>query len=402
MLRSKDVDLLLESLNIQASKMDFRPILNGCRRVFLEHGIDADRIQIPMTKVFGFRHPTLWGVILTWTRDGEFKNTSFMTHEDAARAGVFDEEDLTRSMKTSTEGPTNPYFFIFGDRDWFFQCDLESPPAPIPRFNKLREDGLRHYACFRLPTPASSSPAVVSLASVEPFPDDLRERLEGLRGLLALVCYASYRVSQATQIALSYVGQRTGPKVLEGQVARGMCEEIEAGIMFCDVRGFTALTQEVGAQIIPIMNEIFGVIGEEAEKRGGEILKFIGDAMLLIFPRETCSAADVAQAMVETVRMARIRVAEVAATTERAISVGFGCHLGEVIYGNIGTARRIDFTVMGAPVNLASRLESLCKPIGASGVFSEAVQEHCPELKPAGEHALKGIADPVPVWILPD
>ena len=181
-----------------------------------------------------------------------------------------------------------------------------------------------------------------------------------------------------------------------------MCEEIEAGIMFCDVRGFTALTQEVGAQIIPIMNEIFGVIGEEAERRGGEILKFIGDAMLLIFPKETCSAADVAQAMVETVRAARVRVAEVAATTERAVSVGFGCHLGEVIYGNIGTARRIDFTVMGAAVNLASRLESLCKPIGASGVFSEAVQEHCPDLEPAGEHALKGIADPVPVWILPD
>ena len=250
-LRLKDVDLLLESLNIQSSKMDFRPILNGCRRVFLEHGIDADRIQIPMTKVFGFRHPTLWGVILTWTRDREFKDTSLMTHEDATRAGVFDEEELTRSMRASTEGPTNPYFFIYGDRDWFFKCDLESPPAPVSLFDKLREDGLRHYACFRLPTPDSSSPAVVSLAAVEPFPDDLRERLEGLRGLLALVCYASYRASQATQIALSYVGQRTGPKVLAGQVARGMCEEIEAGIMFCECEGSRHSPRRWGRRSFP-------------------------------------------------------------------------------------------------------------------------------------------------------
>ena len=63
-------------------------------------------------------------------------------------------------------------------------------------------------------------------------------------------------------------------------------KRLEPGVMFCDVRGFTALSQRVGAQIIPIMNQLFEVIGEEAEQRGGEILKFIGDAMLLIFPLE--------------------------------------------------------------------------------------------------------------------
>ena len=216
-----------------------------------------------------------------------------------------------------------------------------------------------------------------------------------------MACYASYRTSQANEIAMSYVGRRTGPKVLEGQIARGSCEEIRAGVMFCDVRGFTALSYEMGAEIIPIMNQVFEAIGEEAEQRGGEILKFIGDAMLVIFPVEECGAAAVAQAMVDTVRQSRVRVGRVAEATQRPVSVGFGCHIGDVIYGNIGTPKRVDFTVMGPAVNLASRLESLSKPMGASGVFSCTVQEHCPELEEGGEKPLKGIENLVPVWFLP-
>ena len=171
--------------------------------------------------------------------------------------------------------------------------------------------------------------------------------------------------------------------------------------MFCDVRGFTALSQKLGTDIIATMNQLFEAIGEEAEKRGGEILKFIGDAMLLIFRLDDSTHDAVSRAMLETVDSARCRIEAVSASSGHSLSVGFGCHIGNVIYGNIGTPSRLDFTVMGPAVNLASRLESLCKTVNATAVFSEAVNRHCSGLASAGTHQLKGIEESVPVWIVP-
>ena len=394
------VDRLIEGLDASAIQPDFRPLLESIRSVLSSSGVDADRLQIPMTKILGFRHPTLWGVILTWHRQRGFADTDLVTHDVAAANGMPVVESVTAPLDVDGK-PRNPYFYIWGDRDWLYQCDLEAPEHNFELFDKMRADGFRYYACFRLKMPATKIPAVVSLAAAEPFPDDLRQRLEPLRGLFGLSCYAACRTSQAHKIAVSYVGRTTGPKVLEGHMVRGSSETVEAGVMFCDVRGFTALSQKVGAEIIPIMNQIFEAIGDEAEQRGGEILKFIGDAMLLIFPIKGSSQAEVAEAMLETVRQAMPRVRQVAQRTGHEVSAGFGCHIGDVIYGNIGTPERLDFTVMGSCVNLASRLESLCKPLEANAVFSQSVQVHCTGLSPAGSHALKGIGEPVPVWVLP-
>ena len=242
---------------------------------------------------------------------------------------------------------------------------------------------------------------VVSLASAKPFPTDVRNRLEPLRGLIGLGCYAACRTSQAHQIASCYVGAITGPKVLDGHMTRGSSEVIKAGVMFCDIRGFTALSEALGSGILPIINQLFEVIGEEAEMRGGEILKFIGDAVLLIFRLEASSKKGVSESMLDTVIASRVRIAKVGQAFGRHLKVGFGCHIGEVEYGNIGTPSRLDFTVMGPSVNLSSRLESMCTTLGATAVFSEAVQTHCSSLKYAGLHPLKGIDSLTPLWVLP-
>ena len=399
-MSSDSVDQLIQGLDAMVEQVDFRPVLESIRKVLSSNGVDADRVQIPMTKILGFRHPTLWGVILTWHRQRGFADTDMVTHDLAIASGLPVEGPMIEPLQVDGE-PLNPYSFIWGDRDWLYQCELENPDHDFDIFEKMRADGFRHYACFRLKMPATEIPAVVSLASKYPFPDDLRGRLEPLRGLLGLTCYAACRTSQAHKIATSYVGRTTGPKVLEGYMVRGSSQTVKAGVMFCDVRGFTALSEKLGAEIIPIMNQLFEVIGEEAEQRGGEILKFIGDAMLLMFPLEGRTQDDVARSMLETVRQALPRVAGIALNTGHAVSAGFGCHIGDVIYGNIGTPERLDFTVMGSCVNLASRLESLCKPLEATAVFSQSVQAHCPELSSAGSHALKGVSEPVPVWVLP-
>jgi class 3 adenylate cyclase len=100
--------------------------------------------------------------------------------------------------------------------------------------------------------------------------------------------------------------------------------------------------------------------------------------------------------MVET---ARASLAGVAAL-DAGVAVGFGGHIGEVVQGNIGTPNRLDFTVMGPAVNLASRLEGLCKPLQADAVFSESVAAGTEGLRPAGRHAVKGVADPVATFTL--
>ena len=382
-----------------AGTMSFQPVLSSIRQVLVERGIDADRVQLPMTQILGFRHPTLWGVILTWHRQRAFADTIILDHDTAAERGlsVHGPSDL---VFVEDGVPRTPYFYVFGDRDWLFQCDLNAPPHDFPVFEEMRADGFNHYACFRLDMPATRTPAVISLSSEAPFPEDLRARLESLRGLLGLVVYAACRTSQAHKIAVTYVGPQTGPRVLDGFVVRGSSETVRAGVMFCDVRGFTALSARVGEQIVPIMNQIFEVIGAEAKRRDGEILKFIGDAMLLMFPIDAGSEARVAQAMVDTVTEALERVDEKAKELGYELAAGFGCHIGEVIYGNIGTPDRLDFTVMGSSVNLASRLESLCKTVQARGVFSAQVQAHCRGLEAGGAHQLKGIEEPVPVWII--
>ena len=399
-VQDADSTRLIQALEEGAKKLDFRPLLEGFRSVFCAHGIDADRIQIPMIKPLGFRHPTIWGVLLTWNRHQGFANTSVMTHDDAAEAGIGNDKSFEDDL-ASAETPRNPYGFVHGEHDWFFSCALDDPPHDFSIFRTLQDEGMRHYACFRLNMPAVHLPAVVSLSAANPFPADLRARLDGLRSILGMACYGAYRTSQAHKIASTYVGPTTGPRVLDGQIVRGSSETIEAGVMFCDVRGFTALSRKVGTDIIQIMNRLFEVIGDEAHQRGGEILKFIGDAMLLVYPLDGRQPEDVATMLIDTVNAAHPRVAAVAKETGHDLGVGFGCHIGEVIYGNVGTPERLDFTVMGPAVNLASRLESCCKQLGTHAVFSSVIQELAPQLQRAGEQDLKGIDGPTPVWVLP-
>ena len=147
--------------------------------------------------------------------------------------------------------------------------------------------------------------------------------------------------------------------------------------------------------VVRVVNHVFAVVGEAAESRGGEILKFIGDAMLVIFPVSD-SRTDVARAMVET---ARESLAGVEAL-DCDIHIGFGGHIGEVVQSNIGTPNRLDFTVMGSAVNLASRLESLCKTLNADAVFSDTVALEGRGLGPAGPQSVKGVAEPVETFTL--
>jgi adenylate cyclase len=174
--------------------------------------------------------------------------------------------------------------------------------------------------------------------------------------------------------------------------------------MFCDVRGFTAMSERLGAEkIVATMNQIFQCIEDQVRVHLGEILKFIGDALLIVFPREDCDHdKELGAKMIECALNAIRTVEDLGREINLPLSVGFGCHIGEVLYGNIGTETRLDFTVMGPAVNLTSRLESMCKSLGAQLTVSTLVAEGNQEkLTSFGFHKMKGIKEEVEVWGIP-
>ncbi|MEE2787458.1 MAG: adenylate/guanylate cyclase domain-containing protein [Myxococcota bacterium] len=212
----------------------------------------------------------------------------------------------------------------------------------------------------------------------------------------------------ASTICSTYIGKEAGHRVVCGEMRRGQSSRMEAVVWFSDLRGFTPLAQTVSEEkLIQYLNIFFDTVGQCIEENGGEILKFIGDAILAVFPydgaeraREACDAA-VRSALVcletlDALNEERLK------RNEPTLRAGIGLHRGEVVYGNIGTTSRLDFTVLGQPVNLASRIESKCSEIGEFLLVSSTVASATSmALTSRGTHRLRGIQTPVELFGLP-
>lgn len=207
----------------------------------------------------------------------------------------------------------------------------------------------------------------------------------------------------------TYVGHRTGERVLSGAVKRGDGETIRAVIWYCDLRGFTTLSDALPRDsLLELLNQYFEIMVNAVSAEGGEVLKFIGDGMLAIF--ELREGDSVAQHCAAALRAARaVREAVMARNPERQaaghaeIRYGLALHLGEVTYGNIGAPNRLDFTVIGPAVNHASRIEKLAANLDRRVVMSAsfAAAAEAP-LKSLGTHSLPGVVEPQEVFTLPD
>jgi adenylate cyclase len=176
-----------------------------------------------------------------------------------------------------------------------------------------------------------------------------------------------------------------------------------------DLRGFTALSDQLpGDEVIELLDDYFDAIATPIENRKGEILKFIGDGMLAIFPAEDDD--DFSASSVHALEAAAEGLARLDAVNQMRrgvgrseLKIGIGLHLGEVIYGNVGSAGRLDFTVIGPAVNLASRLEDLTKRLGRPMLFSSAFARVCPRpLVSLGFQPVRGLNDPEEVFGLPE
>ncbi len=215
---------------------------------------------------------------------------------------------------------------------------------------------------------------------------------------------------KAASLLDTYLGPHAGKRVLDGLIRRGDGQDIRAVIWFCDLRGSTSLAQSMSRdEFLACLNEFFDCVAGPVLDQGGQILRFIGDAALAIFPIEdglddTCLQAACNRAIAAAHEASsRIESANTRRVKESAPTLGYGIalHVGNVTYGNIGTGNRLEFTVIGEAANLTARIESMCKlldePVLLSAEFSRCGPDRFVSL---GQHQLKGIDKPQEIFAL--
>jgi adenylate cyclase len=283
------------------------------------------------------------------------------------------------------------------------RLDLPDVALRFPLFYELRDQGLTDYVALPI-TFSDGKIHGTTWASDRPggFATGDLAQIYDLLPLFSLLLEIHLNRRIAINVLDTYVGRQAGERILRGQITRGSGETVRAAIWFCDLRGFTELSERLDRdRLLACLNQYFDCMAKPVEQHGGEILKFMGDAMLAIFPfasEQACrralqAALDARAAMAQLNR-------ERAAMGEEALGFGIALHAGDVMYGNIGAADRLDFTVIGPAVNLAARLERLCRELGLDLVLSDAFARLCaaPEYHRLGEYRLPGIARPVEVF----
>lgn len=284
---------------------------------------------------------------------------------------------------------------------------LEGADLPFPICQELAAQGGTDYFIQGLPY-STGDIGYISWATRAPegFSDDALAALAELTPHLAqrIELASAYHATRA--LLEVYLGRNAGQRVAQGGFQRGSGELIDAAIWFCDLRDFTSLSEQSTPQaMVKTLDEYFDHVAGAVMARGGEVLKFIGDAILAIFPmaddeRRACQSA--LMAAEEALASLQGLNAERRARGEVPLSIGVALHVGQVMYGNIGARGRLDFTVISSSVNEACRLESLCKPLAVPLTLSEAfMQVARPEaVVDLGEHTLKGVRAPLRVFTL--
>ena len=234
--------------------------------------------------------------------------------------------------------------------------------------------------------------------------------IEELSGTLALAAKGSGTPGATRDVLAAYLGIDAADRVVAGQVQRGSVSRIAAAIVYADLRGFTNFADETAPEeVIRRLNGIFDCLGEPVRAAGGEILKFMGDGVLAAFlPQEGVDMTTVTAAALSAAREILARVEALNATEAAAghasLGLDMALHEGEVTYGNIGTADRLDFTIIGPVVNEATRLEGLCKeldtPILVSASFARAAPALRDQLRSVGRHRLRGVRETQEVFTI--
>ncbi|MFP6733131.1 MAG: adenylate/guanylate cyclase domain-containing protein [Rhodospirillales bacterium] len=288
-------------------------------------------------------------------------------------------------------------------------CD-QNCPDDYPILAEFRGDGITDYVAMPMRF-VNGEVQIISYATDRPR-GFTKSHMKFLRQILPLITrLTEVHVLRSTAVDLldAYLGKQSGARVLDGQVKRGDGQDIHAVIWFSDLRDSTPLAERLGRQeFLAVLNDYLECMAGAVLDHGGEVLRFIGDAALAIFPIGGSGGWDAAEACAVAVdaagdamdRMAALNAVRAGAGESR-LGYGIGLHLGHVMYGNFGTPSRIEFTVIGAAANEAARIEGQCKALGVNFLASESVVRNLDgPWRCLGAQRLKGISRAIDVFTL--
>lgn len=376
----------------------------------------ADVASIPLWRVWlavPTLHPQLFSMSYSWQRPDQDKDANLGgIVERTIHHGLLQEDRFLNSpLKPILEGAG-------GVRQ---RLEGSDPDLDFPVVRDHRRAGATDYVAMPV-TFTDGQINALSLTTKRPGGFSTRdlgfiyEVLPSFSRLLEV--HAARRNS--VSLLRTYLGRQTGERVLNGLVKRGDRDRINAVIWFCDLRDSTQLAESLSSdEYIDTLNQFYDCVAHPVLQHGGEVLRYIGDAALAIFPisesadlPKAATAAACVQALA-AVEAARERITE--ANLDRGerqiprLRFGLGLHVGELTYGNIGTADRLEFTVIGPAANEAARLQDLCKTLGHSVLVSQsfvdafelAGETEATRFEKIGDQELRGIRERMAVYAVP-
>ena len=344
-------------------------------------------------------HPIYEGRAFRWTREKKETTLSEYGRTD---------HDLERWQRS-------PFYRLEESGESLLRRRLTAAAEPeFSIFADLRADGMTDYVAmanrFAGDETIGDMDCVYSswaTDAVRGFHDTEIADLCRLTPFLALAVKSASLVRIAATLVETYLGRDAGRRVLQGRIARGVAERIEAVLWFSDLRSYTRITDTAAAgEIIPLLNDYADAIISAIHEKGGDVLKLMGDGALAIFTAEDRgSACDAALAAALAARRGVAAVNQRRAAKDLPITdMYLALHIGEVFYGNIGSKDRLDFTVVGPAVNEVSRIAAMCRsvdqPLLVSSKFAAAVGEARSRLVSVGRYALRGVASPQDLFTL--
>jgi adenylate cyclase len=334
-------------------------------------------------------HPEIMGRRLEWRVDAGIS-------VGEASYGVFESGSFRDS----------PVALVYRERSAMRVRLDDASSAAFPQLDPLRAEGGTDYFAFPIVF-TNGEVHVGTWATRCPggFTDSDLAAFERLIAPLSRVAEGYALRRTAANLLDTYVGNDAGARILAGRIRRGFAETIRAVIWLSDMRGFTALSDRIepGA-LIALLNRYFECQVLPIVEHGGEVLKFMGDGLLAIFPLgpDADPADSCRRALAAAVR-ARAEIEALPDWPAAGRRHGLALHVGELLYGNIGAGNRLDFTCIGPAVNLAARLEAVAKQLGRATVLSAEFARHCGiDPVPLGEFALAGFGARQPAFGLAD
>lgn len=349
-----------------------------CRRL-IAAGLPLQRVRIGQS----ITHPLLsaWGVVWTPDKGGE-------------------DYVIDRKVLATNAFVGSPFEAVIRSRRPLRRRLAGLGPDDHAVFHELAGAGGTDYVAVPI-VYGNETVQVASFVTDRPggFTDDEAALLERLRHPLAAAMEPTAMRRSAASLLRTYLGVGPADRVAEGAIRRGDVVAVDAAILFVDMRGFTALSERLAsAAVLAVLDRYFETVAQAIVDRGGDVLKFMGDGVLAIFPVEQAgSAAAACDAAVGAVRAIRRGLA----AGPEPVAFAAALHLGPVLYGNIGSPDRLDFTVLGPAVNLTSRLEGLAKQLDRPTVCSDTFRQAWGgPAEPLGAHPIRGLADPQRVFAI--